>query len=317
MSRRVATRHEQSDPGPLPLELMRRVTQIQLRTHRMVNDVLSGAYRSSFRGSGIEFEEVRRYQPGDDVRSIDWNRTAKMNEAFVKTYVEERELILALLVDTSPSMDFGSRELSKREVAASLAALLAFVALRQQDRVGLTLFGEHPGLHLPPRKGAGAVSRLVREVIAAPPSAGRTDFRALLEQQERTLRRRSLVVLMSDFLEPSDAPQGRDWVEVLARLARRHDVIAVRVWDPFEEQLPGAGLVRLAELESGARQELDTRSERVRSAWETEARARRERLAADLARARTDLVEVSTVGDLAEPLVRFFRRRARRMGGPA
>src|SRR5262245_16440539 len=114
------------DSNGLPVDLMRRVAQIQLRTHRMVNDVLSGAYRSSFRGSGIEFEEVRRYQPGDDVRSIDWNRTAKMNEAFVKTYVEERELILALLVDTSPSMDFGSRELSKREVAASLAALLAF-----------------------------------------------------------------------------------------------------------------------------------------------------------------------------------------------
>jgi uncharacterized protein (DUF58 family) len=316
----VATRHEereQADPGPLPEELMRRVTQIQLRTHRMVNDVLSGAYRSSFRGSGIEFEEVRRYQPGDDVRSIDWNRTAKMNEAFVKTYVEERELILALLVDTSPSMDFGSRELSKREVAASLAALLAFVALRQQDRVGLTLFGERPGLHLPPRKGAGAVARLVREVIAAPPSAGRTDFRAMLEQQERTLRRRSLVVLMSDFLEPVDEPQEREWVEVLARLARRHDVIAVRVYDPFEEQLPPAGLVKLADLESGAERELDTRSARVREAWGAEAHARRERLAADLARARAELVEVSTAGDLAEPLVRFFRRRARRQGGPA
>ena len=310
-------KREHEDNGPLPSELMRRVAQIQLRTHRMVNDVLSGAYRSSFRGSGIEFEEVRRYQPGDDVRSIDWNRTAKMGEAFVKTYVEERELILALLVDTSPSMDFGSRELSKREVAASLSALLAFVALRQQDRVGLTLFGERPGLHLPPRKGAGAVSRVVREVIAARKSAGRTDFRALLEQQERTLRRRSLVVLMSDFLEPDGSSAERDWIQVLARLARRHDVIAVRVFDPFEEELPAAGLVRLQDLESGADLELDTRSQRVRLAWNAQARARRERLAADLVRARADLVEVSTVGDLAEPLVRFFRRRARRIGGPA
>jgi uncharacterized protein (DUF58 family) len=301
----------------LPVDLMRRVAQIQLRTHRMVNDVLSGAYRSSFRGSGIEFEEVRRYQPGDDVRSIDWNRTAKMGEAFVKTYVEERELILALLVDTSPSMDFGSRELSKREVAASLAALLAFVALRQQDRVGLTLFGEGPGLHLPPRKGAGAVARVVREVIAARPSAGRTDFRALLEQQERTLRRRSLVVLMSDFLEPDGAGAERDWIHVLARLARRHDVVAVRIVDPFEEDLPEAGLVRLRDLESGADVELDSRTARVRSAWSEAARARRAALTSDLARARTELVEVSTAGDLAEPLIRFFRRRARRQGGPA
>src|SRR5688572_1778705 len=286
---------DEDSNGTLPADLMRRVAQIQLRTHRMVNDVLSGAYRSSFRGSGIEFEEVRRYQPGDDVRSIDWNRTAKMGEAFVKTYVEERQLILALLVDTSPSMDFGSRALSKREVAASLAALLAFVALRQQDRVGLTLFGEGPGLHLPPRKGAGAVARVVREVIAAHPSAGRTNFRALLEQQERTLRRRSLVVLMSDFLEPGGARAERDWIRVLARLARRHDVVAVRIFDPFEEDLPPAGLIRMRDVESGADVELDTRAARVRS----------------------ELVEVSTAGDLAEPLIRFFKRRVRRREGPA
>ena len=303
--------------GSLPPDLMRRVAQIQLRTHRMVNDVLSGAYRSSFRGSGIEFEEVRRYQPGDDARSIDWSRTAKMGEAFVKTYVEERQLILALLVDTSPSMDFGSRELSKREVAASLAALLAVVALRQQDRVGLTLFGEGPGLHLPPRKGAGAVARVVREVLAARPSEGRTNFRTLLEQQERTLRRRSLIVLMSDFLEPEGPAAERDWIRVLARLQRRHDVVAVRVFDPFEEDLPSAGLVRLRDLESGADVELDTRAARVRSTWNESARARRAGLIADLARARTELVEVSTAGDLAEPLIRFFRRRVRRQGGPA
>jgi uncharacterized protein (DUF58 family) len=140
-------------------ELMARVSQIQVRTRRLVDDVLSGAYRSTFRGAGIEFEEVRPDRPGDDVRSIDWNRTAQSGEPYIKTYVEERELTLMFLVDSSRSMDFGSRELTKREVAAQFCALLSFVAQRQQDRVGLCLFGEEPGLHLPPRKGAGAVSR--------------------------------------------------------------------------------------------------------------------------------------------------------------
>jgi uncharacterized protein (DUF58 family) len=301
----------------LPVELMRRVSQIQLRTHRLVNDVLSGAYRSSFRGSGVEFAEVRRYQPGDDVRSIDWNRTAKMGEAYIKNYVEERELTLALLVDTSGSMDFGSREYSKREAAASLCALLAFVALRQQDRVGLTLFGETPGLHLQPRKGAGAVARVVREVIAARPTGGGTDFRAVLETQERTLRRRSLIFLISDFLDTATSSAGRDWTQVAARLAKRHDVIAVRVIDPFEEELPPAGLLRFEDIESGAGQELDTRSQAVRATWSAAAAARRERLVGELLRARVELIELSTVGDLADPLVRFFRRRAHRMGGPA
>lgn len=298
-------------------DLMRRVTQIQLRTHRLVNDVLSGAYRSSFRGTGVEFEEVRRYQPGDDVRSIDWNRTAKMGEAYVKRYVEERELTLSLLVDTSGSMDFGSGELSKREAAASLCALLAYVALRQQDRVGLSLFGERPGLHLAPRKGAGAVSRVVREVIAARPTRGGTDLCAALQAQERTLRRRSLIFVVSDFLGIESGPAAQRWGDVAARLSRRHDLIAVRVLDPFEENLPEAGLVRLGEIENGGELELDTRSASVRERWSAAAAARRTALRAALVRARVELLELSTAGDLAEPVVAFFRRRAHRRGGAA
>jgi uncharacterized protein (DUF58 family) len=305
------------DSELLTPDLMRRVTQIQLRTHRLVNDVLSGAYRSNFRGTGVEFEEVRRYQPGDDVRSIDWNRTAKMGEAYVKNYVEERELTLSLLVDTSGSMDFGSGELTKREAAASLCALLAFVALRQQDRVGLSLFGERPGLHLAPRKGAGAVARVVREVIAARPTRGGTDLGAALEAQERTLRRRSLIFVVSDFLGLESGAVAQRWGDVAARLARRHDLIAVRVLDPFEEDLPAAGLVRLAEIENGGELELDTRSAAVRGRWAAAAVARRAALRASLMRARVELLELSTSGDLAEPVVAFFRRRAHRRGGAA
>lgn len=296
-------------------ELMARVSQIQLRTHRLVNDVLSGAYRSTFRGSGIEFEEVRTYQPGDDVRTIDWNRTAKAGEPFVKTYVEERELTLVFLVDTSLSMDFGSKQWTKREVAAAFCALLSFVAQRSQDRVGLCLFGERPGLHLPARKGAGAVARVVREVIAAPPTSGRAGFQAVLDLQERTLRRRSLLFLVSDF----DGLDQRA-ADTLARLARRHDVIATRVVDPFERDLPAAGRIWMREIEGERLVELDTRSGRVRDAWREDYERRTAQLADMLTRAGVDLLELGA-GDnlsrsLAEPLVKYFSVRRRRRSAP-
>jgi uncharacterized protein (DUF58 family) len=293
-------------------ELMARVKKIQIRTHVLVDDALAGAYKSAFRGSGVEFEEVRPYQPGDDVRTIDWKRTAKQSEAYVKTYVEERELAILFLVDTSRSMDFGSLEVTKRERAAEFCALLAYVALRQQDLVGLCLFGAQTGLHLSPRKGGAAVARVVREVIAAPTTSGAAAFDEVLEHQQRTLRRRSLVFLISDFLgvDAANAP----WSDALARLARRHDVIAVRVGDPFEERLPAVGWVELADLESGERGAIDARSAAVRAAWESRARERKAALDALLLRARVESIELSTAGSVSEPVVRFFQRRKPRRG---
>jgi uncharacterized protein (DUF58 family) len=293
-------------------ELMARVSQIQVRTRRLVDDVLSGAYRSTFRGAGIEFEEVRPYQPGDDVRSIDWNRTAHIGEAYVKTYIEERELTLMFLVDSSRSMDFGSRELTKREIAAQFCALLALVAQRQQDRVGLCLFGEQPGLHLPPRKGAGSVSRVVREVIAAPAGSAGANIEAVLEEQARTLQRRSLLFVISDF-----GGDPAEFSDALLRVGRRHEVIAVRVVDPFEEELPCAGRIRLEDLETGADVEVDTRSKRVREAWAEEARRRRAALTEVLTRARVDLIELRTHEGIGEPVARFFNQRRKRQGAPA
>ncbi|MBM3986479.1 MAG: DUF58 domain-containing protein [Planctomycetes bacterium] len=297
-------------------ELLARVSQIQVRTHRMVNDVLSGAYRSTFRGSGVEFEEVRPYQPGDDVRGIDWLRTAKAGEPFVKNYVEERELTLGFLVDTSLSMDFGSRSWTKREVAAALCALLSFVAQRAQDRVSLTLFGAQPGLHLPPRKGAGAVARVIREVIAAATTEGGTDFATALERQERLLRRRAMLVVVSDF-EGFDARAS----EKLGRLARRHDVIAARVVDPFEREIPAAGRIWLRETEGGRLVEVDTRSGEVRGAWKREYELRTAALASELTRCGVDLLELTTDGNLsaaiADPLARYFLLRRRRQARPA
>ena len=301
-------------------ELMARVQQIHLRTHKLVSTALAGAYRSTFHGTGLEFQEVRPYQPGDEVRSIDWNVTARTGEPFIKKYAEERELTVHLLVDTGATMDFGSARWTKREAAAQFAALVSFIAMRNQDRVGLGLFGEAPGLHLDARKGTRHVLRLVREVIAARPGRSASDLGGILAHSVRGLRRRGMVFLISDFLqapgEPSEA-DGDDgfWGDSLRFLARRHDLVAVRVSDPLEERLPHAGLVTALDAGTGRQVELDTRSRRVRDAWEAAALERRQRVDAVLAGARVEPIELSTAGDLSEPLARFFRRRAQQHGG--
>ncbi|MCZ6596198.1 MAG: DUF58 domain-containing protein [Planctomycetota bacterium] len=296
----------------MPAELMARVRQIQIRTHRLVSTILQGAYHSTFRGTGIEFEEVRPYLPGDEVRFIDWNVTARTGEPFVKSYVEERQLTLQFLVDTSRSMDFGSGPRTKREAAAYVCALLSFVAVQQQDQVGLCLFADEPGLHLTPDKGLGHVLRVVREVMAAEARGTGSSLAAVLEHQLRHLHRRSFVFVVSDFLEAG----SEDWGRVLVRVARRHDVVCVRVFDSFEERLPeGGGILVLEDLETGRPLEVDTRSASVRAAWRREAFERRESLLETLARAKVDLVEIDAAvekdGEVVDPLVAYLRRRAR------
>lgn len=306
-------------------ELMARVRQIQVRTHRLVNTALSGGYRSTFRGSGLEFSEVRAYQPGDEVRRIDWNVTARTGDAYIKTYREERELTIQFVIDTSRSMDFGSLGWTKREAAAQLCALISFVAIRSQDRVGLLLFGDAPGLHLPAKKGGQHVLRAVREVIAAAPSGGGSDLGAALEQTARVLRRRSIVFVVSDFLGVAGDPRSgganasrarRSWPEHMSELARRHDVIAVRVFDPLEDALPAAGILPFEELETGRVLEIDTRARGVREDWAARAEVRAKELRAALGRGRADLLDLDTTRDLGETVHTFFRKRlARRAGG--
>jgi uncharacterized protein (DUF58 family) len=290
-------------------ELMARVRQIQIRTHDLVSELLQGAYRSTFRGTGIEFEEVRPYQPGDEVRSIDWNVTARTGEPFIKTYVEERQLVLQLLVDTSLSMDFGSGEKTKREAAAEVAALLSFVAAQEQDMVGLTLFDEEPRLHLRPEKGSRHVLRVVREVMAAPAHGRGSSLGNVLEHQLRHLRRRALIFVVSDFHDVDPA-----WTGALGRVARRHDVVCVRVHDPLEEELPVAGWITLREAETGRLVDVDTRSRAVRDAWSQAAAERRRALREATARARAGLIEVDASRNAADPVVAFFKRRARARG---
>lgn len=290
-------------------ELMARVRSIHLRTHRLVNTALAGSYRSTFRGQGIEFEEVRPYVPGDEVRAIDWNVTARAGEPYVKSYREERELTLHLLVDTGLAMDFGTHRWTKREAAAQFAGLLAMVALRYQDRVGLTLFGDQPGLHLPSGKGSNHVMRLIREVVAAPTTPGRSDLTAVLEAQERALKKRSLIFIVSDFL---GGLRDAHWGTCLARLARRHDVIAVRVVDPLEEELPDVGLVSMRSMENGQLVEVDASARLVREAWNQAAVRRTAKIHEVLTRAGVDRFDLRIGEDLADPLVAFFRRRETR-----
>ncbi|HIG12458.1 MAG: DUF58 domain-containing protein [bacterium] len=312
--------HEGAAGGLLVPELMARVKQIQLRTHKLVNTALAGGYRSTFHGTGLEFQEVRHYQPGDDVRSIDWNVTARTGVPHIKKYAEERELSVHLIVDISRSMDFGSARWTKREAAAQFSALLSFVAMRNQDRVGLTLFGDRPGLHLDAKKGNRHVLRVVREVIAARPTPGGSDLFSVLDESLRGIKGRGMVFLLSDFLgapADEDDPGARDgfWGEPLKGLALRHDMICVRVFDPLEEELPRAGLVQFEDIEGGQPLELDTRSAAVRAAWARDARERNERLRATFFRSRVDSLEISSAGNLAEPLEAFFRGRIRRHGG--
>ena len=289
---------------------MARVRQIQIRTHGLVSSALQGAYRSSFRGTGIEFEEVRPYMPGDEVRSIDWNVTARTGEPHIKTYVEERQLVIQLLVDTSLSMDFGSGDKTKREAAAEVCALLSFVAAGQHDQVGLCLFADEPGVHLRPDKGHRHVLRVVREVMAARAEGRGSSLSAVLEHQMRHLKRGALILVISDFL----GVESDDWQRVLARVARRHDVICARIFDPFEETLPEAGILPFEEIETGRVVEVDTRSKAVRQEWAADARRRRDAFMGIVSRSRADFVEVSTAQSVADPIVRLFKRRVRRVG---
>jgi uncharacterized protein (DUF58 family) len=289
----------------LPREVLRQIRRLQLKARRAVEDLLGGEYHSVFKGAGVAFEEVREYQPGDDVRAIDWNVTARMGHPFVKRFIEERELTVLLAVDCSGSQLFGTRAQQKREVAAELAAVLAFSAVSNNDRVGLVQFTDRVERFVPPRKGARHVLRLIRDVLFHQPRRTRTSLRDGLDFLNRVQRRRAVVFFFSDFLD-----EGYEWA--FKRTARRHDLIAVRVADPHEEELPPVGLLRVEDAETGERLLLDTASRRVRDAYRAAALRRREAVRQLARSSGTDLIEVSTEGDHLDALVRFFRLRERR-----
>ncbi|MEO6527460.1 MAG: DUF58 domain-containing protein [Gemmatimonadaceae bacterium] len=291
-------------PGVSP-EILRQVKLLELQTRGMVNSLFTGEYRSVFKGQGMEFAEVREYQAGDEVRSIDWNVTARMGRPFVKRYIEERELTVMLAVDLSGSERFGTRGRFKSELASELAAVVAMSAIRNNDRVGAVLFTDRIEHVVPPRKGRRHALRLMRDLLVYEPEGTRTDLAAALEYTGRMLKHKAIVFVISDF-------QSADIEHPLKLLAQRHDVVAVTVDDPSEQELPDVGLARFVDPETGDTLDVDTSDPAVRAqfaaAVEEELTARR-RL---LRRLAIDEIPVHTDGEIVEPLIKFFRARETR-----
>ena len=288
----------------IPRELFAKIRRIEIRTKGLVNNVFGGEYHSAFKGRGIEFSEVRPYQVGDDIRSIDWNVTARTGETFVKIFEEEREQTLLLVVDISGSSDFGSQGKFKREIAAEICAILGFSAIKNDDKVGLLLFSDQVELFVPPKSGRRHVLRLVRDLFAHQPQSSGTALRTALDHILRVIRRRSIVLLVSDFLD-----QGFE--RSLRMVARRHDTVAIQLTDPREASLPPLGLVTLFDPETNQSRFLDTGSRSVRKTFEQASSSTNEQLKTFLRRARVDHVEIKCGEDFIDPLARFFRARAR------
>ena len=289
----------------IPKELAKKIRYLQIYTSKAVNDVLAGEYQSVFKGQGMEFQEVREYQPGDEVRSIDWNVTARMGHPFVKRFVEERELSITFLVDLSASGAFGSTGKMKNEVAAELCALLAFAAVKNNDKVGLILFTDCIELFVPPGKGVSHVLRLIRELLNFSPRQVQTNITEGLDYLGRVTTKRNVVFLISDFL-------GEGFEKVMRIVAKRHDLIAISVADPREVALPSVGLIELEDAETGERIVVDTSSLRVRKRYEHLGAARGGRLRELFRSMDVDQIEVLTDRDYLIDLVRFFRARERK-----
>lgn len=292
----------------LPVEVMRQIRRLHLRARRAVQTLLGGEYHSAFKGTGLSFEEVREYQPGDDVRGIDWNVTARMGTAFIKRYVEERELTVILAVDVSGSQRFGTQQQPKRTVAAELAALIAFCAISNNDRVGLMAFTDRVERYVPPNKGTRHVLRLLRDILFFEPERTRTDLKVALDHLNKAQKRRAIVFLVSDF-------HGDGFTDSLRRAARQHDLIAVRVADPREQAWPNVGLVRLEDAETARQKLIDTGSRRFREGFAARAAERRAAFLKVARGAQADLIDVSTDGKHFDALLRFFRARDRRNRG--
>jgi uncharacterized protein (DUF58 family) len=313
----------------IPREILKKIRQIEIRTNRLVSETLAGQYHSVFKGQGMNFDEVREYQPGDEVRSIDWNVTARMNHPFVKKFVEERELTLMLVVDASGSGMFGSHAQSKRELAAEIASVLAFSAIRNNDKVGLILFTDEVEKFIPPRKGRRHVLRVIREVLFFEPRRRGTDLNGALEFLLRVTPHKAIAVVISDFIgSPTQAPKGRRakvrpqmmLLESLAQASlsmlrqanRRHDLVAVQITDRYELELPALGRLVLNDAETGEVVEINTGDERKRAAFaERQAKAQ-----ADLARlfrsAGIDAIRLRTDQPYGAELGRFFETREKR-----
>lgn len=290
----------------LPKDLIKRIRKLEISTRKIVSDLLAGQYHSVFKGRGMAFSEVRQYQPGDEIRMIDWNVTARMNEAYVKVFTEERELTVMLLVDVSASQEFGSRSRPKAEICAEIAAQIAFSAIANNDRVGLILFSDAVEKVIPPKKGRKHVLRVVSDILSHRPASRGTDLNAGLNYLTRIARRRAVTFLISDFL--AGGFEGS-----LRIVSRKYDLVPVMLSDPMEQEFPALGLVELEDPESGRRSLVDTSDRRVRARYQAWMASRRNGLRTLFKRLELDHLELRAGEEYAAALARFFRARARRL----
>jgi uncharacterized protein (DUF58 family) len=295
----------------IPKDILEKILRIDITTNRLVTDVFAGAYHSVFKGRGMEFDEVREYQPGDDIRSIDWNVTARTGFAHIKKYVEERELTVMILVDASASVHFASTHQMKNKLAAEIAAVLAFAAIRNNDKVGLLMFTDEPELFIPPKKGKSHVLRVIREILYFKPRAKATNLPKVLEFMTKVLRRKSTVFVISDFLDSNAdyAPMRK-----AMRIANQHhDLIAITLTDPREIDLPDCSLVELMDAETGSKIVIDTSNERLRREYHAKASHlinNRDRLFDTIG---IDHIDISTDVPYTKALVSFFAQRRHRL----
>ena len=287
-------------------DILKKIRHVELKTRGLVQTAFSGQYRSAFKGRGMNFEEVREYQPGDDVRAIDWNVTARMGDAFIKKFTEERELTVMLLVDVSASGEFGSVRLSKRELAAEVACVFAFSAIRNNDKVGCILFSDHIELFIPPAKGRLHSLRIIREILFFEPKGRGTDLAGALEYLNRVIHRRAVVLLLSDFQAP-------DFAKPLRVTARRHDLVALTIVDPRELELPDVGRIVLEDAETGEHVLVNTSDRRTRVRYAEAIAGWHDDLPATFLRLGIDTITLQTDQDYVPALRRLFQRREHRL----
>ncbi len=289
----------------LTKELLKQVRQIEIRTKGLVNQVFSGEYHSVFKGRGMEFSEVREYQFGDDIRNIDWNVTARFGHPYIKVFEEERELTVMLMIDLSGSLMFGSVSKTKQRIAAELSAILAFSALKNNDKVGLILFTDKIEKFVPPRKGKKHVLRIIREVLSFEPEGKATNLKGALEYMNNAIKKKSIAFLISDFMDEG-------YEKILRIVGRKHDLIGIVLDDRREKEIPNIGLVKLVDSETGAERWIDTSSKRVRSQMISDRKASEKIRNSIFVKSRLDKIEVTTGSNYIQPLVQFFRRREKR-----
>lgn len=290
----------------IPQDILHKIKKIHIRSNYLVNDIFAGEYESAFRGRGMEFEEVREYAPGEDIRDIDWNVTARMGHPFVKVYREERELTIMLLVDVSSSGLFGTVKQLKNELSAEIASVLAFAAIKSNDKVGLIIFSDHVEKYIPPKKGRGHVWRVIKEVLEHQPRSTGTDIPAALNYLNTVCRRRAVAFLVSDFI-------ARGYEKALSITRKKHEVIAIRVRDPREQQLPAVGIVELEDAETGETLFVDTSDGAVRTAYQAVTAERFQQQLKLLRSAGVDYMDIRTDAPYIDIMLRFFRMREKRL----